>query len=789
MSLEFTFFVVPEQSFILLRTLIILASYFLLLTTSALAQNTYAPSKDTLVVEFDPRGGFYQQQQQLRLSAYYASEIFYTLDGSTPSRKSLRYNGPIYLDKTTVVRAIAYHDEQTGPRVGSTYFINEPASSFPVVSIGISPGILFNPSRGIFVQGSNAVDSVWHKPGANFWSRSEFPMQLEIYDTDGQQQYNNLTGMRLFGGMSRLFPQKSLALIARKRYGKSRFKGNFFGSNDPSSFKFLVLRNSGSDFGKSHFRDGLMTSLVDHWDLETQAFRPSHVYINGRYWGIYNIREKVNRYFVSTYAEDVHRDSLDLLEHFLVRKRGSRQKYQEMLNFLERYDLDLQANFDYLTTFMEVDNFMEHQIAQIYFDNRDAGGNIKYWRPKTEEGRWRWILYDTDWGYGLHNEHAYRANSLAFHTKANGPHWPNPPWSTFLLRKLLQNEGFRQKFITRFADHLNTSFSEETATHLVDSFYFMFQPEIGRHLKRWRLSETKWRTQVDIMRDFAQKRPAYMRDDLADYFDAGDTREVHLIATEGGQVLVNNYLEVSHLNGLYFANYPVNIRAIPNYGYHFIGWDHDIDAARELSLDLQQDRRYRYHAFFEPFTDPLMDQVVINEVCPKSKKTDDWLEIFNNTEETLQLEGWVLTDQRNEFIFPKVELLPNDYIVVCKDANKFRETFPDAYNVIGGMGFGLNKRSETLGLYTSQGAAVDSFAYQLPPLDTAFTLSLHLPDADNADMDNWQLSPGLGTPNSANPQFIATRVRIEQAQWLRMGLAAGVVVLCLFLLYWRQQGS
>jgi hypothetical protein len=317
----------------------------------------------------------------------------------------------------------------------------------------------------------------------------------------------------------------------------------------------------------------------------------------------------------------------------------------------------------------------------------------------------------------------------------------------------------------------------------------MFHQEIPRHLERWRLSEKTWRKQVDIMRDFAEKRPAYMRDDLADYFSAGDTRELRITAEKGGKVLVNNYLEVIDYNGLYFANYPVTIRAIPAYGHRFVGWEHDKQAERELTLDLKADRRYRYHARFEPFTDPLMDQVMINEVCPKSKKTDDWLEIFNNSEQAVQLNGWILTDQRNEFVFPEVELLPNDYLIVCKDATKFRETFPNAYNVIGGMGFGLNKRTETLGLYSRLGAAVDSFAYQLPPLDTAFTLSLLMPEADNSDFNNWQLNPGLGTPNSANPQFVAARIRIEQSQWLRMGLAAGVVVLCLFLLYWRHQSN
>ncbi|WP_367392419.1 CotH kinase family protein [Lewinella sp. LCG006] len=770
-----------------MRFHIVIALLFITSTLGAQSTGAVSPA-DSLAVYFEPAGGFYPYQQQITIQAPGASEIFYTLDGSQPNHNSQRYFQPIMLDETAVVRVVAYLDKEAGRPVGQTYFINEPKTNFPVVSIALPPYVLFNPETGIFVQGGGAVDSLWHKPGANFWTRKEYPIHLEFFEADGSQVYSSLSGMRLFGGMSRLFPQKSLALIARKQYGEPRFRMPIFGEEGKNSFKFLVLRNSGSDYGKSHFRDAFMTSLVKDWDLESQDFRPSHVYINGTYWGIYNIREKVNRYFIEAHSEGVDRDSIDFLEHFLVRKQGSRRHYQELLDFLDRYDLNLQANFDHVATYMETDNFMEHQIAQIYFDNQDAGGNIKYWRPATPGGRWRWILYDTDWGYGLHDAKAYRNNSLTFHTTPNGPHWPNPPWSTYLLRKLLQNEQFRHRFINRFADHLNTSFSEQRATSLLDSFYFLYRQEIPRHLKRWRLSEKTWESQVDIMREFAAKRPEYIRDELMDVLHVGPERELRLNCNGGGKILLNDYLEVSNFRGTYFANHPIKIRAVPAYGHRFVGWEHDAKADRELTIDLKKDRNYRFRARFEPFQHPLQDQVMINEVCPKSKKTDDWIEIYNHSEATVALKGWILTDQRNEFVFPAVDLLPNDYLVICKDANKFRETFPEAYNVIGGLGFGLNKRQEVLGLYAEGGAVVDSFAYTLPPLDSAFTLNLLLPNLDNADVENWELRMGLGSPNRANPYLIETNVRLAQSQWMQIGLAAGVFVLSLLLLYLRNRG-
>lgn len=767
----------------------LIQSFIFLLFMPFVVNTQTAIDNDSLSVQFEPEAGFYTGQQQVFLFAPEATAIYYSLDGSTPTPQSQSYIGSIFIDETTIIRAIAYRDDKKGAPVGQTYFIGEPRTQLPTISIGINPSILFHPSKGIFVQGHNAVDSLWHKPGANFWTRREYRVHIDMFEDDGESVYNNLSGLRLFGGMSRLFPQKSFAISAREQYGESRFKHNFFGKGNAKKYKFLVLRNSGSDFGKSHFRDGLMIDLVRDWDLETQAFRPAQVFINGTYWGIYNIREKVNRFFIEDHAEDLDRDSIDFLEHYAQRKRGHRYHYREMLDFLDRYDLDVPGNYEHLHTYMEVGNFMEHQIAQIYFDNRDAGGNIKYWRPQTKDGRWRWILYDTDWGFGLHSEEAYRNNSLAFHTKPNGPHWPNPPWSTFLLRKLLKNPSFQQDFVTRFSDHLNTSFKEEKVEHHIDSFYLAIKYDMPRHLKRWRLSDKTWMKHVDRMRVFAQKRPPYIRDHLRAKFKLGEDRFIQVEAGAGGKVLLNDYVEIKQAyEGVYFEDFPVTLRALPNYGYRFVEWIGTADNnERNVSVDLKEDETYRFKALFEAFNHPLMDQVMINEVCAKSKKAGDWVEILNNSEETVNLNGWVLTDIRNEFVFPDIELLSNDYLIICKDAERFREAFPNAYNVIGGLGFGINKRKETLGLYDRLGATVDSMSYELLPLDTSFTLSLSLPELDNANRKNWDIQKGLGSPNAPNPHFIESHVRNKQSEWIQIGLAAGVFILSLFFLSLRKK--
>ena len=404
-----------------------------------------AQNKETkLELSFSQQGGFYNDSISVSLYAIDAS-IYYTLDGSLPTEQSPQYTTELNIHSSTVIRAIAINEIGKRSKVeGHTYFINEPNTSFPTVSLAIPPDLLFNPESGLFMQGAHAQDSLYSKPGANFWSRREMLIHTEMFDVDQSCFFNSESGLRLFGGMSRLFPQKSLSIVARDRYGKKRIRHRVFGKKGLKSFKFLVLRNSGSDWGKSHLRDAFMTKIVSHWDMEMQDYQPAHVYINGSYWGIYNIREKINKYFLEDHTGE-DREHIDLIEHKITLKKGSSRHYRQMLEFIENNSMADPTNYAHLEELMDIDNFRNYQIAQIYFDNRDAGGNIKFWRPQTANGRWRWILFDTDWGFGLHDTLAYQHNSLAFHTEPNGPKWPNPPWSTLILRKLLENPKFERE--------------------------------------------------------------------------------------------------------------------------------------------------------------------------------------------------------------------------------------------------------------------------------------------------------------------------------------------------------
>ncbi len=763
----------------------------LLLWQMPAAQDVHtSPKKDKpkkLSLEFSQEAGFYEGSIILRLHSP-GARIFYTLDGTAPSYQSAEYDKPILIRKTTVVRAIARKGKKKSKLKGRTYFIDEPRSTFPTVSIGVSPNVLFDPETGLYMKGPNAIDSLWKKDGANFWSRREVKVHTEFFEVNGNCEFSSQTGFRLFGGMSRLFPQKSMTIVARDRYGKKRIRHPLFGKAGRKGYKFMVLRNSGSDWGKTHFRDPFMISLVDHWDLEKQDARPAHVYINGRYWGIYNIREKVNRHFLADHHE-VHKDSVDLIEHQKTTKRGSRRHYLRMLSYMRKHDLSDPAHYAYIQSQMEVDNFMAYQIAQIYFDNQDAGGNIKFWRPQTPDGRWRWILYDTDWGFGLHNKNAWKNNSLAFHTEADGPNWPNPPWSTFILRQLLKNEQFQHQFINRFADELNTSFSTKTVERTLDRFYVKYKPEIDRHLDRWNLRKKEWQNQVYTLRRFARKRPDVMRQYLMDHFDTGYLSNLDIRVKGGGTVVVNDNIKITKepFSGQYFQKIPIGIKVVPNFGYRFVRWEGiPLKANFHEARLLLRKKSTRITAVFEPYVHPMAGRIIINEISANNKKSKDWVELHNLSDKSIDLDGWHFTDATHTYALPDIRIAPKSYLVLTQDQEKFNRTFPNVYAYAGDFPFGLHKRTESVCLYAADGALIDSVAYDLPPTDSTFTLTLLLPHLDNSDPDNWEMVKGTGTPDGPNPYYLESHIQAKQELWMRIGVGVGILLLCFFVLRTRR---
>src|SRR5690606_3182148 len=223
-------------------------------------------------------------------------------------------------------------------------------------------------------------------------------------------------------------------------------------------------------------------------------------------------------------------DNVDILENTQP-DEGDADHYNAMISYIETHNLSNEEHYEEVKTMMDVDNFIDYQTIEIFSGNTDwPGNNVRMWRLRTtqyqpgapygHDGRWRWMLYDTDFGFDLFNTLASDHNTLEFATEENGPGWPNPPWSTFLFRKLLESEAFRTAFINRFDDMLNSAFRPERTTGIIRKMQESLQPEMAEHVARWKMPRNvdNWRDRVDNMITFAEQRPSFQRQHIRDYF-------------------------------------------------------------------------------------------------------------------------------------------------------------------------------------------------------------------------------------------------------------------------------
>lgn len=514
--------------------------------------------------------------------------------------------------KGTVVKARAYKQGAVASNIVTrSYFVSPLGTSrfsLPIVSISIQENKLFDFFKGIYVAGEDFEKWRVDNPTAeanggsdgNYWRRgdsAEVTGHLEIFDLNKQSVLNESIGFRINGNWSRSNSGKSLRFCARNKYGLETLNYRFFPSRKDSIFDNIILRCSGSDWNSSLFRDALVHGIVAPLGIDVQAYQPTISFINGEYWGIFNFRERHDKYyFKRTY--NIEENEYDLLEWNSSASVGNNSHYLKMLNFISANTMAIHSNYLYIQKQMDVENFIDYEIAEIYINNWDwPGNNIKYWRykangyqpsaPYRKDGRWRWMMYDTDLSMSIWDSKAYSVNSLANAMATNGPDWPNPPWSTQLLRDLCESDTFQLAFVNRFADLMNTAFTTKRILGFINEYSGRLLPEIDEHIDRWQTPYGRafWDERVEDMRTFATNRPTYLRNFYRQQFSLGANTMVTIDVSNKyhGRVKVNTIMidsltlgidtTIYPWKGIYFKQTPIRLEAIPTDGYSFAKWD------------------------------------------------------------------------------------------------------------------------------------------------------------------------------------------------------------------------
>ncbi len=545
-----------------------------------------------------PESGFYSGNQAVTMqSGSLQSDIKYTLDGSKPKSFSASYDNSFDIVQTTVIRARSFaNGKLPGNIVNRTYFLNENIS-LPVISITTPPEALWDTKSGIYEKRMKD---------------REIPVTFEFFKTNGKPEFSLNAGLTLTGQGSIYYPQVSFTITASEnKYGTDAINYQIFPQRQLNNFKALYLRNSGlPDNRSTMFRDAMQHTLVlNKIDIDCQAYLPSVVFLNGKYWGIYNIRDKINSDYISS-LHNLNPEDIDLLEYesdvVPTVMSGNADDYSLFYNYFKTHDLSNEDNYKFVESRMDIDEYINYQICEIFYDNVFwPDQNIRFWRERKPDGKWRWILHDLDFGFGMPNPFTtgYTNNTLEFATSSSTDSFNAPEWSTLIFRKLLLNEEFKTKFIQRFAGYMNSIFHPDTVVSVINKLQNRIAPEMPRHIERWKDGDyyygypiqdyDEWLDNVEVMKEFARNRPYYQRQHIIDYFKLSGLSVLNLaIKNPGkGSIRINDSESTDKdVSGIYFKDVPVELKAIPKVGYRFVKWEGvEEDSINPLKILLSKD--------------------------------------------------------------------------------------------------------------------------------------------------------------------------------------------------------
>lgn len=452
--------------------------------------------KNTISISYNPifsiKPGIYNDKISLELKG--SGDIYYTLDGSKPSKKSKKYKDPIKIDKTTVIKMISYQDGNNESNViTGSYIVNE-KHTLPVLSISLD-------------------DNDFSKLNKNLESSMVVNAHAELYEKDSSFSID--CGMKLFGGQTRFIPKKSFALKFSSKYGQSKLKYKVFDNREADKYDTIVVRSGSQDSEGAMIRDELATSIMnDYGTVDVQDYKPVILYINGKYWGIYFIREKVDEEFVSNHY-NVSEDGTNIVRIDNAISAGSSKDYNSLKNYINSHDMTKDESYKYVSEHLDIDNFIDYLVGELYTTNNDIVNTRYFNNPNIDNGKIKMIFYDFD--YAFYN---YDRDYMSWLTNKNGlgeHHYNND-----IIKGLFKNKKFKDRFLERLSYNLKNVWTDENVKKRYNELYKLIEPEVERNQKRWNRSYSDWKKECKILEEYINKRRSNLLSSVKSYFKLSD---------------------------------------------------------------------------------------------------------------------------------------------------------------------------------------------------------------------------------------------------------------------------
>jgi len=587
--------------------------------------NTYAETPG-----FDMQAGFYTNSVTVTISvADPTLAVHYTTDGSFPNTGDPLYTAPLTFTTTTALRAVAYSSDPNTPRSFNktkTYFINE-NHSLHVMSIvgGTLPTLM----------GGSQIEPRGH---------------FELFNENGTRVSDAYGDYNKHGNDSWAYGQRGIDFIVRDQYGYDyAVKNNLFKNKTRTKFQRLIIKAAANDnysfeTGGAHIRDGYVHELSQRagMALDERTYIPAVMYVNGEYWGVYDIREKVDDHDFTKYYYDQERKDLQYIKTWGATwaeygGNAALNDWNTLQTFIVNNNMAVPANYTQVDNQMDVLSLIDYMIINTQVVSKDwLNYNTAWWRGTNPLGtgqKWRYTLWDMDatFGHYINYTGIPNQNPTADPCDNTSPTIDDPQGHTDMLVSLLDNPTFYSLYINRYADLNNTYFSCDSMISILDTMIAKIAPEMPRQVARWGGTMTGWQANVDSLKAFINTRCTVINSGIDTCYAVDGPYSLTVVVDPPGSgdvqvntVIPNNYPFV----GNYFSGVQLSLTAIPGTGNTFVDWTPN-------NATLNPNNTATSVTFNHNGTDTIIARFLVNNGCPPlnsaATATDDICNAANGT--------------------------------------------------------------------------------------------------------------------------------------------------------------
>ncbi|MFK8044130.1 MAG: CotH kinase family protein [Crocinitomicaceae bacterium] len=458
-------------------------------------------SKDTKIygkaIQLTEKGAFNNKFYNIPTSAG-GDRTYYKWKKPTHCRLGYSIIVQAYIGDSAISKPCAY-----------SYFIQEKSHhSFPIMALTANPKKLWSDEDGILVPGNN-VDTTRNARSGNYYMNWQIPCNVEYFSNQGKRLFANQFAMKIHGLNSPLAPQKSLRLYAKKKLGTPYFPRLLFPDDTITKQKRIVLRTLFSAWHGYLNADAIISKIAQKFNVDCANSTPITLYINGEYWGIENLRERIDKHYIAQHYS-LNPDSIDIVLDNQQTKAGTSDSYAVLCNFIQSNDLRIDSIYNYVINQFDKESLMDYFILQTFFNNIDwPSNNHVLWKSQKPNSKWRYLLYDLDATW-RHSQTKSLANAIVKHDTKTVDQ------ETLVFSSLLKNKEFKTEFIEYYKLVMKTKLKKENVIAVINEFEQQYAYDLLEHISRWQYPNSLdfWYEKNEAMRTFAQEREGYVLEEL-----------------------------------------------------------------------------------------------------------------------------------------------------------------------------------------------------------------------------------------------------------------------------------